>query len=176
MQFVSYPPSASLPNGAKETYNLVLTENADQALVDNVFYGSLQTFQAGKYDSASFWLDNHTAGVGDSCQIRFGLYDSSFNLLREANYFVDQTTTQGEEKIMTFPEIQFENAQRLFVVFGKNDEIGTMNVDSARAQIGENLNLNLIFTFPNPVGSLPVDISAIRAVGTRVFYNAIFKQ
>lgn len=170
--------SEFIPNGVKETFDFVLTGNVDQAVIDNVFYGSLQTFSVGKYDRVSFWLDNQTAGPGESCKLRFGLYDpQTGDKIGESDYTVDENTVGQEEKVIFFPELVISDPRRLWVVFGKNDEIGgNFNVDSARADIPESANSNLVFTFSHPSGALPANILGIRAAGTRIFYNAIFKQ
>jgi len=166
---------AAIQNGVKETFDFVAVENADQGLIDNLFYGSLQTFPVGRYDQATFWLDNHSAGVGESCELRFGIYDSSFDLLREGSFQVTNTTAEGEEKIINFTELVLSNPARLYIVFGKNDEVGNMQVDSARMNASESSNATLIFTFNHASGALPANISAGRSAGVRVFYNAIFK-
>jgi len=170
-----YNPIDNILPSSYQTFDFVNVENLGQNLDDGVFYGSGSIVNPGKFDKYRIYLSGANPGAGESGQLRFGIYDANFLLIREGNLLVDQTTVLNEFKDFSIPLLRLAKPTVLYFVLGKNDEVGNLNIQCPRIDGSGTPNTDVIFDFTNVSGALPADISAIRTTGNRVFYNGIYK-
>jgi len=168
-------PKISILNSSYSTFNIVNVENLSQNLSDGVFYGSGAIVNPGRFDKYRIYLAGANPGPAESAELRFGLYDSNFLLIREGSLLIDQSTALNEYKDFSIQLLELSQPTVLYFVLGKNDEIGNLSIRCPRIDSNGTPNSDIIFDFNHPAGALPSDISGIRTTGNRVFYNAIYK-
>ena len=164
----------SIHGGIFSTFNIYENEKVNEKVIDGEFHGSGHFWQVGRYDKYSFYLNQNKATATKSTSIRFGIYDSTFNLLREGVFPIDDTTAEDTLYTMPFDEIIVEQPQLYYVVFGRNDTLGgSFDIKSPRIDSNGTLNIDALFKFNHPTGNLPSDIGGMRSLTNRIFYSLI---
>jgi hypothetical protein len=163
-----------IPKAVFRTFHLYENEKTDEKLIDGEFHGSGHFMEVGRYSNFSFYLDENKATVGKTANIRFGIYDGAFQLLREGVFPIDHTTLEDKLYFIPFQELVIEEPQIYYVSFGRNDTLGgNFDIKCPRIDSNGNLNIDALFKFSNATGNLPLDVEPMRVSTNRIFYSII---